>query len=282
MVMMQIRQKFIYMKKSVFIFFVLVFISSSLSAKSNTDSLEIKFFGKIISTNVNYKVSYAHVINLNTNKGVISDSLGSFSLKMQDTDTLRITCLGFKTKKITIPDTIHSKHYFLLIEMEVNSYPLSNVNVLSLTSKSQFAYDFKHIPIDLKALEPEIVIPGVTNPNYRKLRAAERPIYPTYIGGSMKFLAKMQKKHKSLEKLTKLVKQDELLAKSADKYNLEILSTISNYKNDTLLAFFAFLKFTPEYIYNTNIYDLYKKIRSKQKLFEAEIKKNGIPDFFKK
>lgn len=268
----------IFKKKATVLLFS-TFISFSSFAKNNTDSLQINFFGKIISNNINFKTSYAHIINLNTNKGVISDSSGNFSLKMLKTDTLRITCLGLKTVKITIPDTISSSSYFLLIEMEVTSYPLGDVNILSLTTKNQFIYDFKHIPIDLEALEPEIVMPGVTNPNYRKLRATERPIYPTYIGGNMKFLAKMQKKHKQLEKLSKLVKQDELLAKSADKFNLEMLGVISKYKNDTLLAFFAFLKFTPEYIYKTNIYDLYRKIKSKQKMFEAEIKEKGIPNF---
>lgn len=263
-----------------FVFSLYLLLSVSF-AYGQTDSTEIKFFGKIISSDYNYNTSYVHIINLSTGRGVISDSIGNFSLKILRTDTLRLTCLGFKTLRVTIPDSVTSKTYFLLIKMIPISYMIKDVNALALTTKSQFIYDFTHIPVDLKALEPEIVIPGVTNPNYRILRDAKRPIYPTYIGGITRFIAKRQKKHKILKKISDLTKQDKLAKQVSYKYNMDILAVISKYKNDTLLAFFTFLHFTPEYISKASIYDIYDRVKNQKKPFEEYLKKYGIPVFLK-
>ncbi len=270
--------------KHIILTILLCIIANSLSAQNDADSTSILFIGKVNSTKTDFKPLYLHIINLRTSKGIISDSTGLFKLKILKTDTIRMSCMGFKTKKVNIPDSITTKTYFKIIYLEPTSYIMKDIDVMALGTKSQFAYNFINTPIDLKALDNFMEIPGVTNPNHRKIHYAKRHIYPQYIGTSildLGFITKKMKKFKKLKKLSNIVKEDALIKKNNYKYNIDIVSAISKYKNDTLTAFFMFLNLSPQYINNNTIYEISDHIKKQKPAFEEHLKKHGIPKFLK-
>ncbi len=256
---------------------IIIGLFFSFGAKAQLDSIPVRLAGRVESVDSANQLPYVHIINKITGMGVISDSVGIFKTSLMKSDTLIFRCLGFTDFTFVLPDSLPSNFYFISVKLSPTSYELEVVDVLALTRKSQFRYDFKNIEVDLHAIEPEIIIPGVTNPNYRRLREAKRPIYPTYIGGPLAFAYKMTQKSKSYKKLAALVAEDEKEIITKQKYNLELLQTFTGYEGNKLMAFFIYLNFSVDYIYKTNDYDIFLLISVSMKSFEEHFKKNGLP-----
>ncbi len=259
--------------RSIWVIIGLIF---SLGANAQLDTLPVRLAGRIESVDSAYEVPYVHIINKYTGMGVISDSLGIFKTSLLINDTIIFRCLGFTDFIFTLPDSIPSSFFFVNVKLSPHTYKLAVIDVLALTRKSQFRYDFTNVEVDLQALEPAIIIPGVTNPNYKKLREAKRPIYPSYIGGALGFISKMQKKNKSLKKLAALYKEDEKEEITMQKYNLELLQTFTGYDGKKLMAFFIYLEFSVDYIYETNDYDIFLLINVSMSSFEKYYNEHGL------
>lgn len=261
-----------------FLFIVLLGVVSYLDANSQIDSIPVRLAGRVESVDSAFQLPYVHIINKRTGLGVISDSVGVFKTTLFPADTLILRCLGFNDFHYNLPDTLQSNFFFISLKMAPTSYQIRVVDVFALTPKRQFRYDFINMPIKEEDWpNQDFYIQGVNNPNYRKLREAEKSIYPTYIGGPLAFAYKMTQRSKSYEKLAQLVKEDKWHKEDKDKYSLKILEEISGFAGDTLLAFYIFLDFSPGYIHKMHEYDLYVKILQSISPFKEHFKKNGSP-----
>lgn len=265
--------------KKIFIIKTLVLgLVLGFDANAQIDSIPVCLAGRVASVDSAFSLPYIHVINKHTGLGVISDSLGVFKTKLFKNDTLIFRCLGFSDYEYQLPDSLNSSIYFIQITMSPKSYELNMVDVYSLTQRNQFRYEFKHMPINEEGrLNRDIVIDGVTNPNYKKLREAERPIYPTFIGGATGFLYKMSHKSHSYEKLERNVVDDKLRQQANEKYSMSLLSEFTGYQGDKLLSFYIYLDFKSDYVYKTNAYDIYLLILKSMSSFEDHYKEHGLP-----
>lgn len=265
-----------HISKSKYLLCTIVGLIFSFGANAQLDSLPVRLAGRVESVDTSYQVPYVHIVNIRTCMGVISDSLGIFKTSLLKNDTLLFRCLGFSDYVYTLPDSLPSNFYFLSLKLSPKSYELAVIDVLALTRKSQFRYDFTNVEVDLQAIEPVIIMPGVTNPNYRKLRQEKRSVYPTYIGGPLAFAYKMSQKSKSLKKLETLYQEDVKKLVTEKKYNMKLLHSFTGYDGEKLLAFFIYLNFSVDYLYKTNDYDIFIRIRDNMKTFEAHYKEHGL------
>lgn len=268
-----------YLKKlDKFLFIVLLGLVFYLDANSQIDSLPVRLAGRVESVDSAFQLPYVHVINKRTGMGVITDTVGVFKTTLLASDTLIFRCMGFDDRFYTLPDSLNSNYLFVKLNMGPKSYRIKEVEVLALTPQHQFKYDFINMPIKEQDWpNQDLYIEGVNNPNYRKLREAERPIYPTYVGGPLAWAYKMSSKSKSLEELARLVNEDRMLEAANKKYNMDILGEFTGFTGDTLFAFFTFLGFSAKYIFDTPEYNIYLEILRKIPQFEAHIKSNGLP-----
>ena len=84
------------------------------SCQTETDSIITKNYnsnevlkGSIFDANDKSSLPYANIILLSKNKGVISNEVGHFSINISnclETDTLRISYIGYQTQDLTIKD----------------------------------------------------------------------------------------------------------------------------------------------------------------------------------
>lgn len=234
--------------------------------------------GRVESVDSSFQLPYVHIINKRTGQGVITDSVGVFKTNLFRKDTLIFRCLGFNDFLYNLPDTLSTNIFFVTLKMAPTSYQIKVVDIYALTPKRQFRYDFINMHVDESEwVNQDIYIPGVNNPNYKKLRESERSIYPTYVGGPLAFAYKMTQRSKSYEELARLVAEDKMLEETSDKYSIDILQEVSGLSGDTLLAFYIYLDFSPKYIYDTHIYDLYIKVLESISPFKRHYKIHGLP-----
>ena len=87
---------------------------TKVSCQTESDSTITKNYnsnevlkGSIFDANDNSSLPYANIILLSKNKGVISNEVGHFSINISnclETDTLRISYIGYQTQDLTIKD----------------------------------------------------------------------------------------------------------------------------------------------------------------------------------
>ncbi len=105
------------------------------SCQTETDSIITKNYnsyevlkGSIFDANEKSSLPYANIILLSKNKGVISNEIGHFSINISnclETDTLRISYIGYQTKDLTIKDLKYSS----LIYLKEDNLMLNNITV---------------------------------------------------------------------------------------------------------------------------------------------------------
>ena len=106
------------------------------SCQTETDSLITKNYnfnevlkGSILDAKDKTSLPYANIILLSKNKGVISNEVGHFSINISnclETDTLRISYIGYQTQDLTIKDLKDSS----VIYLREDNLMLNNITLL--------------------------------------------------------------------------------------------------------------------------------------------------------
>ncbi|NVK51588.1 MAG: carboxypeptidase-like regulatory domain-containing protein [Flavobacteriaceae bacterium] len=102
--------------------FYFIFVFFSFCFNINTQLQRVEITGTLVDLNSD-AIANAHIVNLNTNMGTISNSKGIFKLKVKEGDWIKITNLKYQQKKLKITrSNIKSKTKLI--------YLISNVNLL--------------------------------------------------------------------------------------------------------------------------------------------------------
>lgn len=98
--------------------------------------------GRVISPKND--VSNVLIINLNSKKSAITDSLGLFTIEAQLRDLIRFTSVQYISKEIVITDSIFLKN-FMDVHLEENVIPLNEVIVTPHSLTGNIAQDLRKI-----------------------------------------------------------------------------------------------------------------------------------------
>ena len=113
-------------------------------------------------------VSNILIVNLNSKKSTITDSLGMFTIEVKLRDSIRFTALQYDTKEIVITDTI-LKENLVVINLVENVINLNEVTVTpyNLTGK---------IDLERLGLKPVVtsITVGLPNADIEKMTQSER------------------------------------------------------------------------------------------------------------
>jgi len=119
--------------------FIAIVCFTKLSCQTETDSLITKNYnsnevlkGSIFDANDKSSLPYANIILQSKNKGVISNEVGNFSINISnclETDTLRISYIGYQTQDLTIKDLKESS----VIHLKEDNLMLNNITLFGNT-----------------------------------------------------------------------------------------------------------------------------------------------------
>jgi len=121
---------------------------------------DYKTIDGIIISDAFKPISFVSIVSKRTSLGTISTDNGSFSIRIEKTDTLIISSIGYKKKSIPVIKLDKEKNYIILAR---EIYQLGDVNVIGFTKWEEFKQEF--MKKELKPIEQKVlVIKGLPNP----------------------------------------------------------------------------------------------------------------------
>ena len=187
-----------------------------------SDDLQVRYLkGRIVSINDGQPLLSAHVVNMNTVDGTITDFDGKFEIPARVNDTIFISYIGYQSIKLKITnDLLKGNELEIAIHEKV-------VNIDEVTVKSHrligvLVVDAKNVPDDsysrihINGLPQAYEIGRSYTRNYSSgLAAVFNPVDFWY--------NKFGKKPKELNKLRKLKQGDQMRSMMEQKYSREIM-----------------------------------------------------------
>ena len=207
-----------------FISFTLSMFSQNLNLKSQ-DTIKqdtiVLLKGKIISITDKKPLQSAHIVNLNSVKGTITNSKGKFQIPAKVNDTIFISYIGYQSNKLKITrDLLKGNELEIAIHEKI-------VNIDEVTVKSHkligvLVVDAKNVPKDsysrihISGLPQAYEIGSAYDNNYNStLSAIFSPVDFWY--------KKFGKKPKEIARLKKLKEGDQMRGMMEQKYSREIM-----------------------------------------------------------
>ncbi|MBD0779983.1 hypothetical protein HPE56_19465 [Maribacter sp. ANRC-HE7] len=154
-------------------------------------------------------VSNILIINLNSKKSTITDALGMFTIEVKLKDTLRFTAVQYKTKEISITDSILLENP-LIVNLVENVINLNEVTVTPYNLTGKIDLDIERLAIKPMITSSSLGLPNanidVMTQSERLLLEADRGKYVYYYGIAMvinthKLMNKISGRTKSFEEM---------------------------------------------------------------------------------
>ena len=213
------------MQKIVFILLSLIFISPAFSQEKDTnntlqDSIG-NLKGRIISVTDKKPLQSAHVINLNSVEGTITNRKGMFQVPAQANDTILISYIGYQSIKLKVTRDL-LKGNELEIAIHEKTVNIDEVTVKAHNLIGVLVIDAKNVPKDQFS---RIHIDGL--PQAYEIGKPQAKDYTSLVSAVFNPLdfwyQKFGKKPKELKKLRKLKEEDRLRDIMEEKFSREIL-----------------------------------------------------------
>ena len=187
------------------------------------------------------------IINKRTNNGMFADAEGQFSIKALQTDTIMLSALGFKLKKICFKDSVFRAQYSVNVPLEKLYFTLKEVSVFPIRSLNEIQKD-----IDKLGIKKTYSAEGAD--------ALQSPITFLYerfsrFGKSKRLVAELENED---------LKRDIL----KDMFRLFIKHDIINLNDDEFDAFIKYLNFSDEFMQNSTQLELIMAIKGKYETFK--------------
>lgn len=170
---------------------------------------EITVSGKAFDNdNPQLRLEQVMVINLRTQQGQFAQSDNSFLVQAQRTDTLIITAIGYRIRKICFRDSVGKDVFEVMVALEKLSYELKEATVF--------------IPRDLNRIEQDLKKLGYSPKDYRLsgVNAWQSPLTALY--------QEFSRKERSKRKVAELM--------NADKRRELMREVLANYSRSGLIA----------------------------------------------
>jgi len=201
---------------------IILCFCSSLSAFSQIDAIRPKILkGQIIHAENKKVLSAAHVLNLNTVTGTITNDTGYFELPTRVNDTILVSYLGYSSIKLKITNDLLKGN-----ELEIALYEKpQNVREVVIRSTSLIGVleiDVKQVPKDRFTRIHINGLPQTYEVGRPKSKNFSSPVAALF--QPVDFLYNLfGKKPKQLRKLQKLKKEDNLRKMLAGNFDRQVM-----------------------------------------------------------
>lgn len=195
---------------------LIFFILTSTFTFSQTEKLK----GQIIHSKNKKALSAAHILNLNSVVGTITNDKGNFELTAQPSDTVLISYLGFESIKLKVTNDL-LKGNELVIELNEKPEEVKEVVIKSTKLIGVLEIDIKQVPKDrftrihINGLPQTYEIGSPTKKPSSPIAKLLNPVDLVY--------NLFGKKPKQLKKLQKLKKEDDLRKMLQGKFDREVM-----------------------------------------------------------
>ncbi len=257
--------------------FLFVFTISSFS---QTDSLKVTTLkGQIVHGISKRSLSAAHILNLNTVVGTITNDKGFFELPTRANDTILVSYLGFASIKLKITNDL-LKGNELVIALYEKPEEVREVIIKSTKLIGVLEVDIKQVPKDKFTRIHINGLPQTYEVGKPKEKDFSSPLAALF--QPVDFLYSLfGKKPKQLKKLQKLKKQDDLRKMLAGKFDREVMMEYLEMDSQELSELLSDCNYSEYFIKKASdlqmieaVLDCYEDYKALKK---GKIDRNNIP-----
>lgn len=258
----------------------LLFVFVSAIAIAQKDSIQTsKLKGQVVDFASKKALSAAHVLNLNSVAGTITNDKGFFELTAKTNDTIIVSYLGYESIKLKVTNDI-LKGNEVVIELYERSEQVKEVIVRSTKLIGVLEVDVKQVPKDrftrirINGLPQTYEIGRTRKKNYTSPVAA--------LFQPVDFLYNLfGKKPKQLKKLQKIKKEDDLRKIMAGKFDREVMMEYLEMDRQELLDLMEDCNYSEYFIKKASdlqmieaVLDCYEQYKAVKK---GKIERNRLP-----
>ncbi|TMM31290.1 carboxypeptidase-like regulatory domain-containing protein [Polaribacter aestuariivivens] len=260
--------------------FILCFVFS-LSIFSQKDSLQIKTLkGQVVHAENNKALSAAHILNLNSVNGTITNEDGFFELPTRVNDTILVSFLGFSSIKLKVTNELLKGN-----ELEIALYEkpeeVKEVVIKSTKLIGVLEIDVKQVPKDRFTRIHINGLPQTYEVGKPRAKNFSSPIAALF--QPVDFLYNLfGDKPKQLKKLQKLKKEDDLRKMLAGKFDREVMMEYLEMDRQELSDLLSDCNYSEYFIKKASdlqlieaILDCYENYKALKK---GKIKRDKIPE----
>jgi hypothetical protein len=224
----------------------------------SAQSEKIVFRGQLLNKSNGSPIPYAHLIILNKNVGLSSNEDGTFAIRMDLNDSLRISAIGFKNFLFTPTDSIDLKKNYI-IELQANVYELETVRItpyLSYAELRRAMVDYKYTDDEQNYIQLRKGLKGI-------LKYNDVPIsYKPGLGNPISLLYNAFGKHARYLRMVKRIKDDNKIQDGIDaRFNPQIVSFITGMSDETEIRIFMdYCNFSTDYLKDVIDLELYRVV----------------------
>ena len=262
------------------IIFILCFIVSmnTFSQKDSIPSLNLK--GQIVHADSKRTLSAAHILNLNTVEGTITNDKGYFELPTRANDTILVSYLGFASIKLKITNDL-LKGNELVIALYEKPEEIREVVIKSTKLIGVLEIDIKQVPKDRFTRIHINGLPQTYEVGKPKGKDFSSPLAALF--QPVDFLYNLfGKKPNQLKKLQKLKKKDDLRKMLAGKFDREVMMEYLEMDRQELSELLSDCNYSEYFIKKASdlqmieaILDCYENYKALKK---GKIERNKIPE----
>lgn len=261
-------------------YLLLLFFIFSLSVFSQETSETVKLKGQIINSENNKALSAAHVLNLNSVVGTITDDEGYFEIPTTVNDTILVSYLGFQSIKLKITNDL-LKGNELVIALYEKANEIKEVVIKSTKLIGVLEVDIKQVPKDnftrirINGLRQTYETGKPVSQNINSpINALFNPVDLMY--------NLFGKKPRQLKKLQKLKKEDDLRKMLSGKFDREVMMEYLEMDKEELSNLLTDCNYSEYFIQKASdlqmieaVLDCYENYKALKK---GKIERNIIPE----
>src|SRR6056297_203465 len=239
---------------------MLILVVPKLYAQ-NSDS-SYYFYGKVLSLEKRYPVAFAHVININAGKGVVTDSLGNFETWVNPNDVLNISAIGFEHREYKVP--VQNPDSVVEIILVNKTYAIHEASISYLGTYREFKQ---------KVLDLELSDENELHPQINKIFKHVELEYPLVEEPATSIISPISLIYSVFSKEGKAVKKYLDVKERADvkeKYNITVIKNLTGLEGLEAKEFMDFCNFTDDYVRSVTEYELYAEIKKQYEEFKED------------
>jgi len=200
-------------------YIILFFLITTFSFSQNS-----KLKGQVIHSKDKKPLSAAHILNLNSVVGTITDDKGLFELTAKANDTVLVSFLGFESIKLKVTNDL-LKGNELMIALNEKPEEIKEVVIKSTQLIGVLEVDIKQVPQDRFT---RIHISGLPQTyEVGKPKKSSSTVLGKILNPVGAVYNHFGKKPKQLKKLQKLKKEDDLRKMLAGKFDREVMMDVN-------------------------------------------------------
>jgi len=251
-------------RSSVFVntVFFLLLLLAYVQGHGQTSDSSYYLYGKVLSLEKRYPVAFAHVINVNVQKGVVTDSLGNFETWVNPNDVLNISAIGFEHREYKVP--VQNPDSVVEIILVNKTYAIPEVSISYLGTYREFKQ---------KVLDLDLSDENKLNPQINKIFNHVEIEYPLVEDPAASILSPISLLYSAFSKEAKAVKKYLDVKERADvkeKYNITIVKNLTGLEGLEAKEFMDFCNFTDDYVRSVTEYELYAEIKKQYEEFKED------------